>query len=72
MTVTEDRMSSKQLEVLRLIECGMDTDEIAEEMALSRYTVRDKIRRMRMRFGVEKMRDLPDALRAQGIDVPRC
>lgn len=67
-----DDMSSQQLEVLRLIECGMDTDEIAEEMALSRYTIRDKIRRLRLRFGVENMHDLPGAARQSGVNVPIC
>ncbi len=57
-------MASKGLtdadrELVRLIEEGLDTEDIAEAMFVSRYTVRERIRRIRRIVGGDRMTDLP-------------
>jgi PAS domain S-box-containing protein len=42
----ELHLTPRQAEILRLLELGMSTDEIAEELHLSRETVRNHVRRL--------------------------
>jgi DNA-binding CsgD family transcriptional regulator len=52
-------LSASEREIVRLISEGMDTEDIAEEMFLSRYTVKAKIKRIRAFVGGGRMTELP-------------
>jgi DNA-binding CsgD family transcriptional regulator len=52
-------LSASEREIVRLISEGMDTEDIAEEMFLSRYTVKNKIKRIRAFVGGGHMTELP-------------
>jgi len=54
-------LSLREQQVLALIEKGLTTQQIAFRLGISRYTVRGHIRRMRAKFGVPRMSDLPTA-----------
>lgn len=51
-------------EIVRLIEEGLDTEDIAEALFLGRYTVKSKIQRMRALVGGDRMTDLPERVEA--------
>lgn len=53
------RLTERDREIVALIVEGFDTAMIAEELDVSRYTIRDHIRRMRQLVGGERMTDLP-------------
>ena len=52
-------ISAKDRRVVALISEGLDTEQIAEELDVSRYTIRSRIRRLRELLGGERMTDLP-------------
>jgi len=51
-THPELRLTPRQAEVLRLLEIGRSTAQIAEELGLSRETVRNHVRRLQHALGV--------------------
>lgn len=57
-------ISSKDRQVVRLISEGLSTEDIAEEMFVSRYTVRARIRRLRALVGGQTMQELPSLVRS--------
>lgn len=57
--VPKTSLTDVERRVVALIEEGLDTEDIAEEMGISRYTLRSKIRRIRELVGGESMVDLP-------------
>ena len=59
MRVMPKNLNATDRRVVELIAEGLDTEDIAEEMFLSRYTVREKIRRIRSIVGGERMTELP-------------
>lgn len=61
MTIPSN-LSPREREVLDLIIEGMDVEEISEHLGISHWTVRDHVRGLRKKFGVERMRDLPKAV----------
>ena len=69
---THDLITERQGRILNLIECGADTEEIADELGMNPWTCRDQIRRLRMKLGAASMRELPDAARAKGIPIAVC
>jgi len=52
-------LSPEQRQVVALIAEGMDTEDIAEAMFISRDVVKRKIRRIREKVGGDRMTDLP-------------
>lgn len=52
-------ITSKDRRMVALIADGLNTEEIAEEMDVSRYAIRDRIRLLRELVGGERMTDLP-------------
>jgi DNA-binding CsgD family transcriptional regulator len=59
------RLSGRDREILRHIDEGRTTEEIAVQMARSKWTIRDAIRRMCRELDAP-MRDLPRAARDAG------
>lgn len=57
-----DGVTPEDLRVVSLIAEGLDTEGIAEELGVSRYTVRDMIRRLRKIVGADTMLELPSRL----------
>jgi DNA-binding CsgD family transcriptional regulator len=52
------RLSPREREIITLISTGLTTDEIAYKLDLSKWTVRDKIRKLCKMFDCP-MRELP-------------
>jgi DNA-binding NarL/FixJ family response regulator len=65
-------VNERQFRIVQLIACGADAEQIEEELGLSRWVLRDQIRRLRERFDCSTMVELPDALRAAGVDLEEC
>lgn len=61
-------LSTRQREVLLLIEQGYDTDEIAGELGISRSSVRSKVKRLLKIFG-GTYPELPARARANGANI---
>ena len=57
-------LTEREREVVALIAQGLDTEDIAEELFLSRATVKEKIKRIRGKVGGERMTDLPALVEA--------
>lgn len=57
--VGKSRLTEVERRVVDLIAEGYDTEQIAEEMFITRATVRSKIKRIRALVGGERMTDLP-------------
>lgn len=70
--MTTATLTDRQRDLVGLIDCGADSEEIASELGLSQWTVRDQIKRLRGKLGAASMRDLPAAARAAGVDLPVC
>ena len=62
-------LSKKEREVVELIALGMDTEDIAEELDVSRASVRVKIQRIREKVGGDRMTDLPALVAALDGEV---
>jgi DNA-binding CsgD family transcriptional regulator len=54
-----EKLTPVERRVVELIADGLDTEDIAEEMFISRNVVRRKIRRIRGKVGGQRMTDLP-------------
>lgn len=61
------KLTGRQKEILQLIDEGLLSEEIAETLGLSRWTIRDHVRRLSQLLGTTYIGDLPDAARARGI-----
>lgn len=72
--MTGPTLTTRQQEILSLIECGADVAAIADELDLSTNTVRDKIKELRAKLAPPppRMVDLPALARAAGITLPPC
>jgi DNA-binding CsgD family transcriptional regulator len=58
-TMPKTRLTDTERRVVALIAEGMDTEDIAEAMFVSRYTIRSKIRRIRQLVGGSSLTELP-------------
>ena len=57
-------VTEREREVVALIAQGLDTEDIAEELFISRDVVKQKIRTIRAKIGGATMIELPDRLEA--------
>lgn len=65
--------TDRQIEVLSLIRCGASTEDIADELGISEYVVRDKVRQLRLKLGHGlRMHELPDAAEQAGATLDEC
>ena len=58
-------LTDTQRAIVELIRDGCDSDEAAETLGISRWTMRDHIRRLRELLGADSIHDLPEALDAR-------
>lgn len=65
-------VTAREGEILALIKCGANTQEIAATIGVSKWTIRDQIRNLGVKFQVAGMAELPDAAAEHGIVVPDC
>ncbi len=65
-------LSDCDLRIIGLIACGADTAAIEEELNMTKWTLRDRIRKLRDRYGAASMLELPDCVRALGVTLPDC
>jgi DNA-binding NarL/FixJ family response regulator len=65
-------VTAREEEILALIKCGADTLEIAATIGVSKWTIRDQIRRLGVKLQAPNMAELPDAAAEHGIHVPDC
>lgn len=65
-------VNERQQEILALIACGADTEEIAAAIGVSKWTARDQIRRLGVKLQAPTMAELPDAAREHGITIRDC
>lgn len=65
-------LNPREEEILALIKCGADTMEIAATLGVSKWTIRDQIRKLGVKLQVPTMVELPEAAEAQGFAVPEC
>lgn len=70
--MTDVTVNERQQEILVLIKCGADTEEIAAALGVSKWTARDHIRKLGVKLQAPTMVDLPDAAEEHGIRVPDC
>jgi PAS domain S-box-containing protein len=61
------QLTPRQVEVLRLLEQGASTDQIARELHLSRETVRNHVRRLLRALGVHTRLEAVAAARRSGV-----
>lgn len=57
-----DRLSPRQLQIAAMIADGWNTEEIAEQLDISRYTVRNYVRELRKLTGARDMWEIPEKL----------
>lgn len=65
-------LTERQEKILGLIECGFDSEEIEDRLHLNKWTCREQIRKLRLKFRVGTMPELPAAARAAGFTFPTC
>lgn len=65
-------LSPRQREALAAINCGADTEQVAEELGVSYWVAHKHIKTLRKKLGVVSLVDLPEAARQQGVDLPAC
>lgn len=65
-------VNERQEEILALIKCGADTEEIAAALGISKWTARDQIRKLGVKLQTPSMVELPDAAEEHGIVVRDC
>lgn len=59
--------TEKQIQLGRLIARGLTYDEIAVELGVSASAVKQRTDRLRWVLGVEKKRQIPEAMRELGL-----
>jgi DNA-binding NarL/FixJ family response regulator len=67
-----DRLTGREVEILRVLAEGMSTDEVAENLFISRLTVQSHVKSILAKLGVHsKLEAVTFALRRGIIDLPR-
>lgn len=62
-----DQLTSRQYQVARLVKEHLSNGEIAARLGISEGTVKYHISEIKHVLGVTKKREIPAALRAQGL-----
>ena len=69
-------LTERERDVLALIGCGYGVEDVAEEMGISGYSLRDKVKSIRAKLGLPPsdvlFADLPEKARELGVTVPAC
>ena len=60
-------LTARQLQLMRLVERGLTNKEIAVNLNLSEFTVKNHIRRVRREVDAEDRHEAVDAIRASGL-----
>ena len=60
-------LTARQLELMRLVERGLTNKEIAVNLNLSEFTVKNHIRRVMKRVEADDRHEAVDAIRASGL-----
>ena len=63
-------LTSREVEVTRLVARGLSTDEIASELFLSRHTIRDHLKAIFEKVGVSSRGELTSKLFAEHYHAP--
>lgn len=63
------KLTPRELSVIRLIERGFTYDEMGRELGISPRTVKAVTDRIRLKIGASKKRNIPDIVRRLGIDT---
>lgn len=63
-------LTARQLELMRLVERGLTNKEIAMNLNLSEFTVKNHIRRVMREVDAEDRHEAVDAIRARGLLLP--
>jgi len=67
-----DRLTAREVEILRVLAEGKSTDEVAESLFISRLTVQSHVKSILAKLGVHsKLEAVTFALRRGIIDLPR-
>lgn len=63
-------LTPKQRQILCLIADGCNTGCISEELDISYWSARKRVRELREKLGAQTMWDIPEAAAKLGVEIP--